>query len=85
MQWIAQQDERNVFLGGELREPGQVLADVSSLERFEALSGDPELVAEGQSDAPFAEVEGQYPALIHRNFGKLAFARFAVSYDFISS
>jgi len=50
----------------------QVLAEVGALEGFQALSGDAEFVAQRQSDAPFAQIEGQNPALGHEKSSKPA-------------
>jgi hypothetical protein len=44
-----------------------------------------QLVAQRQSDAPFAQIERQYPAVYHEDLKKPVLARFAVARDFISS
>jgi hypothetical protein len=44
--------------GHEFRQVRQILANVGALESFQALGGDAEFVAERQSNAPFAQIEG---------------------------
>src|ERR1700739_1849547 len=67
MQWIPHQYKRDVFLRGKLRNPRHVLAYIGPLQRFEALSGCTQLVAQRQPNPLLAEIQRQYPALNHEN------------------
>ena len=60
---IAHEEQRDFAIPDERLQRGQILADVDAFERGEALRGDAQRVAEGQSDAPFSEVEGENSAL----------------------
>ncbi len=59
VQRIAHQYQCDVVVGSQFRQARQILANVGALEGFQALRGDAEFVAERQSDAPFAQIEGQ--------------------------
>jgi hypothetical protein len=56
---IADEDHFDTALEGEFAEDFDVVAAADAFEGFESLSGDAELVAEGEADAFFAEVERQ--------------------------
>ena len=65
VQRIPHQYQRDIVVGSQFRQARQILANIGPLECFQALRGDPQLVAQRQPDAPFAQIEGQNPAVRH--------------------
>ena len=59
VQRVAHENEAHATLFDQFGERREVLADVRALKRGKPLSGDAEGVAERQSDAAFAEIEGE--------------------------
>src|SRR5260370_186924 len=60
VQGFSHQYQSDVFLGDELRQMPNVLAYVCTLERFESLGCDAQLIADGEPDAPFSKIQCEY-------------------------
>src|SRR5260370_3755227 len=62
VQWFAHQYEGDVFPGDELHQMSKILAYVGTLERFESLGRDTQLIADGEPDATFSKIQCEYPS-----------------------
>jgi len=62
MKRIPHQKKRYLPVRGKLGQSGHILADIGPLEGGEALRGDAQRIAQRQSDAFFAQIEGENPA-----------------------
>ena len=65
VQRVAHQYQCDVVLGSQFRQAVQILTNIGPLKGFQTLRGDAEFVAERQSDAPFAQIQGQDSAYTH--------------------
>lgn len=59
MEWIPHQQKRYFPFGHNLGQRGHISANIGPLERREALRGDAQRVADCQSNALFAQIEGK--------------------------
>jgi hypothetical protein len=54
---VPHEDQPRAFLGGQTRNDCEILAIIPALNGIETLRGDPQLVADGNTDADLADVK----------------------------
>jgi len=59
MERIAHEQERHALLVDNVLKRGEVFANIRPLQRLNSLRSEAERITNGESDAPFPEVEGE--------------------------